>query len=952
MQFSNMSLIPRPVPSEISRSHLLSLFLSQNLRVIALLAPSGYGKTTLLAQFARLNPSSFWLSLSDDSQDLLFFAHSLRDALSPLELPTFGAYLSESPSPSPSSLGRAFLQDLAFLPPITVCIDQIQHLGAASAAFLNVVFGEMREPNRVLLSGYAPEALKLAELLSKNAGLVLGPEELKFTESEVEEYLGRKKSKMGVGELGFLEGWPAGLSLQTSVSSMYADPQRLIGELLSDLLVEYPEMPKLSVLSVWSEEEVEGFGLEMREGWLEEMWSRGHLLLPLGQHKYRPHRLLRLFLEGLLKQHKTSHRDAHRQAGMLLERNGKPLEALKHYKQAEDKERIFQLVRSVTPRYLGRMEDQVLCAMFDGLDIQTLPVDLLEIYAVARIYGDGQKITDEKVQLLEKAYEKGGRSRYLVKMLSDVEYDRGQISKAIGWIDRGLGEPTLKDNLALLRTKIMHLYASENTPARKGLIEYTLKLGEQDDHPVQNAVTWTICGEAYVYGGEYEKGLRYGQKASKIFWKLRNISYYVLAQKVVLGAWMGKGEWEQAEFVAAHLKEMVWPLIRDGELMVDLGFLASFFLLHNRVEEALTLCRVLGDEISRKVHWAVGLAKAREFEIWVGMGREEEAGMVYEELKRMPRYGLEREWGSADVHIGIGLYGMGKEEEGRRYIKRGMGYVVHEYEKYRGRLYLGEVEEERELELPRVVEFDKHIIGKQKRYISEIEKTKALQQIEIYTFGKTKIKYGHLEKVLSNKRAGEILVFLAIHGEASREQIIDAVWDGFYTPQIAAHFRVLIRRLRHELRSWGLNVDPIPYERGLYRLSPQVSFWLDVVDLETLNRLPEFDRSWLKAWQGDWMPNASSGWFEYKRAEVYQRLYQACVFWGVQLEHMDVDSAVAMLRKAVQLDALDERAYVALIQLLMRSGRLQEARNIYKDMQTTWLRELGMRPEFTFPGMP
>jgi LuxR family transcriptional regulator, maltose regulon positive regulatory protein len=77
------SVIPRKLRFELERPRLLAqLEAASDLQLIALIAPSGYGKTTLLAQFARTDVRrAVWLELSEDHADPVALAHSLVGAL-------------------------------------------------------------------------------------------------------------------------------------------------------------------------------------------------------------------------------------------------------------------------------------------------------------------------------------------------------------------------------------------------------------------------------------------------------------------------------------------------------------------------------------------------------------------------------------------------------------------------------------------------------------------------------------------------------------------------------------------------------------------------------------------------------------------------------------------------------------------------------------------------------
>lgn len=95
--------IPEPMSRELARPRLLEQLSDLNIKVAVLLAPSGYGKTMLLAQWGHQQSGNVvWLKLHQEDRDVNFFLQSLADAFqySGLNLSYWksGAILETSPS--------------------------------------------------------------------------------------------------------------------------------------------------------------------------------------------------------------------------------------------------------------------------------------------------------------------------------------------------------------------------------------------------------------------------------------------------------------------------------------------------------------------------------------------------------------------------------------------------------------------------------------------------------------------------------------------------------------------------------------------------------------------------------------------------------------------------------------------------------------------------------------
>lgn len=965
--------IPSPVDKEISRHTLISSSqFGVPFRLVALLAPSGYGKTTLLAQYARLHaPFASWLSLSEDCQDFDFFVSSLRSSLEqvfplsfPLSFPAFSALL-RSKTHTPRSLAHALSTDLSQLSsPLKICIDQIQHLGPLAFAFLNALLEYLPTEHQVLCSGYVGGSLKVATLLSKHQALVLGPEQLKFSPQEVDLYV-QERGYMGL-DLSVLDGWPAGLCMQARPSrSLYLDPQTLVQESLSELLDVYPSLPELSVLPVWSESLASDFGIALPQGWLTDLFGRGLLLLPLERFTYRPHRLLRTALEDMLKKDPGCYIDLNCRVAHVLENQGRPLEALKHYKKAGFMEGIFRILRSVTFEFLTKIEDPQLFNLFEGLNPYDLPLDLFDTFVCTQACSNTLS-HEHKIEWLELAYTRGCRSGLLFKTLGDLEYDRCRFAAAAHWLDLGLGEPHLKDNLALLRTKIMHAYRSPDTPERQALIEHTFNVGCRQENPNQRAVTLVICGEAYLHVGEFERSLAYALEASKIFLEVENIRYHIMAEKVILGSWMGMGDWEQAFSVAEKVQEVLKPLILEREIFVDLSFIEDFFLSQNRVQEALWLCQASMENPYRQVFLFLKMSQAKAMEIHAGRGDRAEALQLYATLRAIDRYGLDRYWGSFDVHMGIGAYLLGEEVEARKWLGQALPHLVQPIERIRALVYLSELDfrakghsgyAEELLSLrgmctfPRFTEFDAQHTPLTQAYlgVATPEKAEDRTRIHIHTFGRFHISVGQENRYISSRRAQEVLVFLAIHGPATRDQIIDAVWGEALNVHHIDHFKVSVHRLRRFLvDAFGLEVNPIGYEGGEYRLVETLDWSIDLSVLQNDVRNVADFKPKLELYLGSWMRESQSEWFDQTRVQVGRLRYQALLIWGKMWMDRDIVWALACFEQAVQLEPLEEDGYSHLIACFSRMSRHREARGVYKRMTDLWIREFGLSPRLSF----
>jgi LuxR family transcriptional regulator, maltose regulon positive regulatory protein len=207
----------------VPRTALLSALDSSGaLPVILVSAPPGYGKTTLLAQWAADSERPFaWVSLDDQDNDpvvMLSYVAAALDRIFSLDSAVFdvltspGASLEGTIAPRlGSALGaieRPFVLALDDLHAITnpQCLDAI-----------DVLIDHIPEGSQMALCGRGRPLRRLGALRTRGIVLEIGPEELRMDESQAGELLQAAQMDPTEAELAEVvertEGWPAGLYL-------------------------------------------------------------------------------------------------------------------------------------------------------------------------------------------------------------------------------------------------------------------------------------------------------------------------------------------------------------------------------------------------------------------------------------------------------------------------------------------------------------------------------------------------------------------------------------------------------------------------------------------------------------------------------------------------------------------------------------------------------------------
>jgi len=216
-------LRPRVRPGTVPRSSLIERLERQNLRpVVSVVAPAGYGKTTLLAQWAERDGRAFaWVSVDEADNDpkvLLTYVAAALDAVEPVDGRVFEALASPAGSVPGSvvpRLGHAFSSMTA---PVALVLDDVHVLrNSECRAALSVLADHVPAGSRLVLAGRDEPPLRVARLRAEGKITEIGPGDLSLSREEASLLLRAAEVALDGDEVAALhertEGWAAGLYL-------------------------------------------------------------------------------------------------------------------------------------------------------------------------------------------------------------------------------------------------------------------------------------------------------------------------------------------------------------------------------------------------------------------------------------------------------------------------------------------------------------------------------------------------------------------------------------------------------------------------------------------------------------------------------------------------------------------------------------------------------------------
>ena len=146
------------------------------------MAPAGYGKTTLLSQWAERGGQAFaWVSLDERDNDpkvLLTYVAEALDAVEPIDERVFDAALASPsvsvPGPVVSALGFAFS---SMISPLVLVLDDVHLVYEHECwAAVSVLADHVPPGSRLVLAGRdAPASAALARLSTADRMLEISP---------------------------------------------------------------------------------------------------------------------------------------------------------------------------------------------------------------------------------------------------------------------------------------------------------------------------------------------------------------------------------------------------------------------------------------------------------------------------------------------------------------------------------------------------------------------------------------------------------------------------------------------------------------------------------------------------------------------------------------------------------------------------------------------------------
>jgi LuxR family maltose regulon positive regulatory protein len=368
----------------VPRANLVALLETGHETPIGVLrAGAGWGKTTLLAQWAAASPRPFaWLSVDERDNDpivLLTYVAVALDRVSRIDSSVFDALVSPGVSVAATVVPRLGAALATIDRPLVLVLDDLHLLDdPAGWDAVAALARHVPEGSQLMLSTRGSPALPMGALRARGLTLEIGPDDLRMTETEAHQLLHAAGVDLPDDQVAELtqqtEGWSAGLYLaalsiraqriKAEGAAKFSGSDRLVSDYLESEVLSHLSPDELRFLTRTAV--LERMSGPLCDAVLDESGSAAKLeslarsnlfVVPLDPHGdwYRYHHLFQDLLRSQL-----NHAEPELVARLLgratswCEANEQPETAIAYAQATGDVERVARLVERCTlPAYQG-----------------------------------------------------------------------------------------------------------------------------------------------------------------------------------------------------------------------------------------------------------------------------------------------------------------------------------------------------------------------------------------------------------------------------------------------------------------------------------------------------------------------------------------------------------------------------------------------------------------------
>ncbi len=599
--------IPLTRPDLVPRERLIRLLAQPAPRKLALVsAPAGFGKTTLVATWARQSPKAVgWVSLdagdNDSARFWTYFVTALQ-GLYPRLAQEVPLNLHAVSSGSLEDFLITLINEISALPLELALVLDDYHLIVEDSIHRAMNYLLVHQPPQMQLIIVSREdpPLSLSRLRARGELLELRAAELRFTPEEASAFLGHTMdlhlSPEDVAALeARTEGWIAGLQLaalsvrgRQDVSSFvdaFTGSQRYVLDYLGDeVFYRLPEETRefLLLTSILDRlcaplcDAVTGAPGPNSHEILHRLEKENLFLVPLDEQRqwYRYHHLFADFLRSLLERTRGDQvKRLHERACEWLAAHGSSSEALEHALAAEDYPRAAHLVEGLSEDTIKRGEMTTLSRWMRALPeeyIRPNPRLCLAygwaLFGIGDLDGAEARLVDAEAILAEGGNPQDVAAE-IAALRSMTAALQGDMYGALELSQRASANIPAGNNsvasVVALMLGIAYDLSGDSSAARRSYLEAT-EMGQSAGNVMVTIGALAQLGDLQATRGELRYAVHLYQQALQMDieesgWSLLNSAAHIGLGRVLL-------EWNDLEEARHHIEKGVHQLENWGGL--------------------------------------------------------------------------------------------------------------------------------------------------------------------------------------------------------------------------------------------------------------------------------------------------------------------------------------------------------------------------------------------------
>lgn len=1036
-------LLPQRREDILTRQRLLNRFYDMiDYKAILLSAPAGYGKTTLLVDFAHdLAQPICWYTLDASDQDPRVFLERLILSIQ-RRFPNFGEqsmqalHASSTYAQGAPGVIKVIINEIVEKIPqwFVLMLDDYHQLSDAAdinmlvANFLSYQTGQCLV---IIASRMMPDLPSIIGLVARGGIGGVGAKDMYFQPEEIKDLFvqnyGAHLTLDKAAELATQsEGWITGLLLtaqtmwqgvlnnlvqaRNSDQPLYAYLAQEVFEQLS------PEIQIFLMLSSTLKEMTADLcekilALDDAATLLATLEEHNLFVVRLEEGWYRYHHLFREYLQTRLrKSDKAQWRTLHCQAAMWFRDHESPEQAVTHYLAVEAFEEAAAIMQTLARSLFINGRLKTLTRWYTALPAQQLkgaPRLTLFQSRAADMAGEWQKALD-----LTELAEQGYRAQQDHLGLAYTFLQRCQI-----WQKQG----KFREALAL-GEKSLALIERENVPA---IYEAYRVIGRI--HLAQGNIERSVSCLQKAFDLCHEQGSDYAcasiqSSLADGLWKLGLWEEAIRSKEYVVDTWRrlnnksvlagelndlgfqyyATGKYKQALDLfrealelahrAGQQRSEAFALVSLGELARDLGTSET---AKTYCEEGLSIAAKLGDTfLTAYAQESLGLVYRRQgntaaaqtaieqainivkdmgsvyqlsrYETSLGVIKAEsgepQSGLIYLQRaqQQFSKIGATNELERTQLLTAWAYYLAGEKERACSGLKdllentlpiRRENLLVLEGQYTRPMLEQAQQQDiGKEILTPVLTKIDQLSQTAKKLFYQplsrKVEKRVALR---IFGFGLGRVE--REESIIPASEWGsvtarQLLFYLLIHSQRTREQIFVAFWPDLSSQKAKAAFHTTKFRL-----SRALGTDAIYFDGRSYSIHPDLNYWFDVAEFKqklktnvTQSKIDHLQKA-CALYRADFLEGCYFDWCILQRNSLKEQCLDALYELSDKLiSRRQYRQAIKVLRQALKTDSAQEHFHYQLMRVYALYGRRSQALKQYQQCCSILQQELDTSP--------